>query len=741
MPTILGGLAQTTDQYKHLVARALKEQLPLAQVDYRGFQSKVFSLSPTMRSRLAVLADERFDGDVKAAFASLAAAGIAAEVEAAERRNRLAKQARVKLLFEPKSDLQAQFFDMASKAILDGSIVFAEGSTGIGKGRALSAIALIKARVDGFIVVASPTVATMEQIYAEAQSINSGDTAMAILPGASEFVDDLMLTDYLEDTDTPGLEPVRQWLSEGAKPLRPQRPLVQSIGADAAWLREDLMALTDGIDGFDADAFTLRHEIGADSHARNLVRGIRAVAKNGAKVVFCTHAMLALAQKTQWRVMPAPTMLIIDEAHQFEAAVSLVSSSKVSIHTLKSSLARTRREQKLGPRSTIAIAHAKAVELSKYLNAMNYEGTIGLEDLPPAIRQALLEKTDPLQKLLGSAPCASVPMANHYARALALIVARLRALASPGRLPESSEIAYVTYSNVRRFPSLIAGPASVASQLASIWSKATDGAVLASATLYTPSSTGDLRCEYLRTILNAPQGRTVMAMPVIDPSIYRIPTMHIPSKATAVRLRPPAELPKDAWFQAIADTLVEHVLPASSGGTMLLCTSYADIDGIAAQLKARSLDRTVVAMERGRSFSISRGDFTQAALNGERPILLALGPAWTGVDLSMPDLPAEDDRLLTALVISKLPVGLNDSNTMLSRIKRMGMHAVTQEALLTLKQGLGRLIRRSGVQDRHLWLLDGRVYDGQPWSAKSDMKELTAATRRMVKSYRAIAEF
>ena len=78
---------------------------------------------------------------------------------------------------------------------------------------------------------------------------------------------------------------------------------------------------------------------------------------------------------------------------------------------------------------------------------------------------------------------------------------------------------------------------------------------------------------------------------------------------------------------------------------------------------------------------------------------------------------------------------------MLSRIKRMGMHAVTQEALLTLKQGLGRLIRRSGVQDRHLWLLDGRVYDGQPWSAKSDMKELTAATRRLVRSYRTIKEF
>ena len=741
IPLILSGLALTTDQYKFFVARALKEDLPLVPISYSGFDSKVFSFSPTMRTRLEMLANEHFDGDVKAAFVALSAAGIAAEVKSMEKRNQMTKRTRVKCPFEPKSNLQAQFFEMASKCILDGQIIFAEGSTGIGKGRALCGIALMQARDEGLIVITSPTVATMEQIYAEAQTLTGASAPMAILPGASEFVDDLLLIDYLQDVETPGLEPIRQWVAGGAKPLRHERPLVKSIGPDAAWLREDLITLSESIDEFDVDAFTLRHEIQNDSLARNLVRNIRTEA-GGVKILFCTHAMLALSQKIQWRIMPAPTTLIVDEAHLFEETVSMVNSNNLSLYTLRSTLSKARRENKLSAKATISIAHKKAIELSKHLNKMKYDKSIALEEMTPSERRILVDLASPLLALLSSDACSTVSMIKHYRRSLSLVVQQLQAMAYSGPTANHHDSVYVTYSNIRRFPSFVAGPTSVAIPLASIWSKAKKGVVLASATLYTPSSTGDLRCEYLRTTLNTPQGRTVMATPIIDPGIYSTPTMHIPCSATASRLRIPLE--KDlraAWYRELADILVEKVLPSSCGGTMVLCTSYADIAGIANELQTRNLDRTIVAMERGLGFSISRNAFVRAYMRGERPVFFALGPAWTGIDLSMPDLPPEEDNLLTSLVISKLPVGLNSSNTMYERFKRLGVYATTQEALLTLKQGFGRLIRRSGVQNRHIWLLDGRVYDGKPWSAGSQMTELSAATRRLIKNYQKIEEF
>ncbi len=529
--------------------------------------------------------------------------------------------------------------------------------------------------------------------------------------------------------------------------MRPDRPLTRSIGPDAAWLREDLLTLADGIDSLDVDAFTLRHEIAEESHSRNILRSIREIAQTEAQVVFCTHAMLALAQKTKWRVMPAPTLLVIDEAHQFEAAVSLVNSSRISLYTLRALLARARREQKLSAHSAVAQAHGKVTDLGRYLGGLGQDETIGMEDLSQDARNALLAKCEAVRKSLDSKPCAALPMVRSYARAFSMVMDRLRALQSPGSARERpGEEAYVSYSNIRRSPSFIAGPASVSGHLGAIWSSAKAGVVLASATLYTPTSTGDLRCDYLRTILNTPQGRTVMAMPVVDPSIYAIPTMHIPTPATAAALRPAAEAAdRHQWHQEQARVLVEHVLPSSQGGTLVLCTSYADIEGLAEQLHARGLERSIISMSRGSGFSLSRNAFIKAYQEGGKPVLLALGPAWTGVDLSLPGVPPEVDRLLTALVVSKLPVGLNDSNTMRARKLRMGMHAVTQEALLTLKQGFGRLIRRSGVQDRHLWLLDGRVYDGQPWSQKNgkpyDMRELTAATRRIVKTYQRVVEF
>ena len=115
---------------------------------------------------------------------------------------------------------------------------------------------------------------------------------------------------------------------------------------------------------------------------------------------------------------------------------------------------------------------------------------------------------------------------------------------------------------------------------------------------------------------------------------------------------------------------------------------------------------------------------------GLRPVMLGLGGAWTGIDLTDPSVPPERDNLLTDLVIVRMPVGLNRTNSALARIERSGTASISNEALLTFKQGLGRLIRRTGVTDRRIWILDGRIFGS--WNR---MPQLTGAARRLLREY------
>ena len=71
--------------------------------------------------------------------------------------------------------------------------------------------------------------------------------------------------------------------------------------------------------------------------------------------------------------------------------------------------------------------------------------------------------------------------------------------------------------------------------------------------------------------------------------------------------------------------------------------------------------------------------------------------------------------------------------TMAVRKERTGIeYPETQEALLTFKQGLGRLIRRDGVESRQLWIMDGRLWvDGG-----FKFHDLAPSCLRLLASYR-----
>lgn len=115
--------------------------------------------------------------------------------------------------------------------------------------------------------------------------------------------------------------------------------------------------------------------------------------------------------------------------------------------------------------------------------------------------------------------------------------------------------------------------------------------------------------------------------------------------------------------------------------------------------------------KRDNSVNALTAVFKVKARDGQRPVWIATGPAWTGLNLR--DELAEnaaDDRILTDLVITRSPMGRNRTAAHMSRVSTLGFEHELLDAAFTLRQGLGRLIRREGLKDRRIWFLDGRIH-------------------------------
>jgi ATP-dependent DNA helicase DinG len=737
-----------SETYRHLFGLALRNKSEPQAVDISSLPTTMIRLSPAAKAQLDNVA-EKYGMDVKAAFAGLCAAG------AVIMHQQMLKQAGVEqrlaatmaLPFATKSPNQTRYFEQIMVALQDSRIVFAEGSTGIGKSRAMAAAAIEQAKAKKTpVVLAAPTIVVMKHLYDELRLLNTEGITFTVLPGASEFVDDLLLGDYLkaaseyaeDGLDITADEEVVRWVQGGAKPLDANTPIAHALGGRCAWLMDDLRQLAKNMP---VEDFVLRRDLdqAANGEARQLLASLRDTAKTNADIIICTHAMLALGQKTQWRAMPEPCVLLIDEAHQFEQAVASVNSDQVSLYSLRVSLSQLRRETGASKASAAGKSLEEAKRLTSLLQALDADGgRVCISDherLSDSEREQALLRLKTLGGHLASRSLNGLRGVEHYRGAVSAMVASLtNGTGTYNRVD-------LEFSPDRRYPSLYCGPARVDRQLRHIWKSAKGGVVLASATLYIMDATGNSRCDYLRNILAVDFERLNTPSPVIDKCIYTLPTLHLPSKTRQAHLIPPgkgASATDLQWQSAVTEVLL-HIAETAKGGTLVLLTAYRDIQAIANSLRAAGIaDDRLIEHRPEQRFSEAERRFRAAHGAACRPILLALGAAWTGIDLKDNAAADADDFLLTDLVIARLPVGLNRNNSMTARIERMGLHPIINEALLTLKQGLGRLIRRDLVQHRRIWLLDGRISPEYKWQG---METLTASVRRLTREYVKRQEF
>jgi CRISPR type IV-associated DEAD/DEAH-box helicase Csf4 len=252
-------------------------------------------------------------------------------------------------------------------------------------------------------------------------------------------------------------------------------------------------------------------------------------------------------------------------------------------------------------------------------------------------------------------------------------------------------------------------------------------ALLYSATLYLPSKTGEASCHYIRVKLGVPLERSISFAPLYYRDVLS-PLMLLPSPAAAPALTYPggsgqseedddSPSPSDgtdassrygAWVGNCSQQIV-IAADTARGGTLVLCTSFSDLRAIAGRMPASMQDRLV---DPAGEHTVPRNAalFRKLHRSGKRPIWIATGAAWTGLDLRDEQAEtAEADTLLTDLVIVRTPLCLVRTTTQLQRREWMGFESDMFEALIRLKQGLGRLVRRPGLHDRRIHVLDGRL--------------------------------
>jgi ATP-dependent DNA helicase DinG len=159
--------------------------------------------------------------------------------------------------------------------------------------------------------------------------------------------------------------------------------------------------------------------------------------------------------------------------------------------------------------------------------------------------------------------------------------------------------------------------------------------------------------------------------------------------------------PSEPGFPAAASAETREILDCSGGGALVLCTSY----------------RTLTALEEALRGEVPytlyvQGDAPRAQLlkefrDGEDAVLIGTGTFWEGVDVP--------GASLRCVVIDKLPFASPSDPVTSARIRALrerGADPFTSyqlpEAVLALRQGVGRLLRR-GDDYGVVALLDERV--------------------------------
>jgi ATP-dependent DNA helicase DinG len=405
-----------------------------------------------------------------------------------------------------------------------------------------------------------------------------------------------------------------------------------------------------------------------------------------ADVVIVNHhlllADLALKDSGFGELLPGADAVIVDEAHQLPDVAQQFFGSSVSTREMESlardAFAEARAAGVLAELDAALSAIGRAVVELRTAAARGGMGRLPWIAAPAALRDALPQACDALEAIAAALEPlaeASAGLKNCAARAVS-IAARLRAIAAADpteglRWFELSSGAVASHWT----------PLDVGAELAQRIDDQGGVWIFASATL----AVGEDFSHFVARIGLRSPATGVLPSPF--------------DYERNARLYVPQGLP-DPSDDSYVDSLLEATWPlveAANGGAFLLFTSYRALQR-AEQWIGRRLPRTPILVQ-GRG---SRSDLLNRFRADGNAILLGTGSFWQGVDVR--------GRALRLVVIDKLPFAVPSDPLVQARteaIRRAGgdpFHELqVPQAVLTLKQGVGRLIR--DYDDRGLIVL------------------------------------
>jgi len=661
---------------------------------------------------------------------------------------------------------QTTFFNYLSETFKNKKIGMVEASTGVGKTLAMLANANEYALKDNCrVVIAVPTIALSKQFADEYQNISSVENIapLKVVLGMGSFVSVKALYQLLEEKEYAHYkDDIDNWISKGApaigqwqnvntsflfnslNELAPNIPKSEiSLSTRTESEDEGMTAYKNQFIRFDNDTeilVTTHAMIAVDMRSKllrentveevkkikdNFKYSIKQQAVDGELSMTGVEYKAALNEQSQQIAsalkfldlghLPSWQYILIDEAHLFEENVANTLSNNLSLFGIIQIIKDLVSGGLLPANITNKLQYCFDAIVNS--NAMN-DAHIGKFKNEESYSSLLVENFFGIINKIKVKKINNDDFRIEHLKNDAKLV--LGAISNQGR---NGPECILRHSPIKKYPQLIVGYRNNNTLLSRFWSAMTAGSCV-SATLYTKKKHED-SASYYRQLLNIPENRYMEFTPIVPVWVKNpVTSLNIPSPSKERWLLPVGmneklnQVEKDVannlWLDDVSKCL-SHTYESAQGGVLVLMTSYESVAGIASRI-SQSIDSDLIVFPNGKlTIEQQKKCFMDNGKKNKKSIWLAVGSAWTGLDVNGKNIGVDDpllDNIMTDLVIPKVPFGLNRtiSHEMRRRNPYYGSSYEVLDTAMRFKQGIGRLVRREGLADnRRVWVLDSRL--------------------------------
>ncbi len=394
-----------------------------------------------------------------------------------------------------------------------------------------------------------------------------------------------------------------------------------------------------------------------------------------ADVVVVNHALLLADAFNESESLAAVRCLVLDEAHHLEEAATRGLTDESREDDILQSLALAAGAVPPGGIPGTALGQLERAVRDLFETIRMAGRTVwGLETGRELTLDAASWSQQWMLDVVAAADRtreAALRLPGPQAAVVAARLARLLEMLSPGR---EGRVVWFSYGRDGR-TAVRAAPVDVATALRDAIFEDRDSVVLTSATL-----TVEGGFDYFRERVGMPASRLVeMVLPspfdFLEQALLCLPD-DVPS-------------PGEPGFE---DSLVDVIAGAAlrlRGRTLVLFTSTEQLNNVSSRVRERLLPEGIEVLAQGRG-SGSRRTLTERFASLPEAVLCGTNSFWEGLDLP--------GRSLSCVVIVRLPFSPPTDPVFRARSEHLRdsfLQLALPEAVLRLKQGFGRLIRRS----------------------------------------------